>query len=126
MGPRGVGEEPATPPHRVKAPALFGQTKTKTDAELLGISGSLSQFSQGARSTPALRQDRSTAGSAAQSAGRSGVSVRSSRIEALLPKVPELVAQQLRAAIDPLQEEIKEEQARRRKAEADLAELSTA
>jgi len=40
--------------------------------------------------------------------------------------VPELVAQQLRAAIDPLQEEIKEEQARRRKAEADLAELSTA
>ena len=102
---------------------------------------------------------RSTAGSAAQSAGRSGVSVRSSRIEALLPKapparlapcaswtkptrrnfegsvfefevsviyanfvnvtlffsheVPELVAQQLRAAIDPLQEEIKEEQASR-------------
>jgi hypothetical protein len=120
--PRGVGEEPATPPQRVRAPALLKQTQPKTDAELLGISGSLSHFSEGARSMPALHGDRSSVGSAA----RSGVSVRSSRIDALLPKVPELVAQQLRAAIDPLQEEIREEQARRLKAEADLAELSTA
>lgn len=71
---------------------------------------------------PALHGSRSSAGG---SAARSGVSVRSSRINALLPKVPELVAQQLRAAIDPLQEEIKEEQARRQKAEADLAALSS-
>jgi hypothetical protein len=98
--PRGVGEEPATPPQRVRAPALMNQTQPKTDAELLGLTGSLSHFSEGARSMPALHGGRSSVGSAA----RSGVSVRSSRIDALLPKVPELVAQQLRAAIDPLQE----------------------
>jgi hypothetical protein len=120
--PRGVGEEPTTPPQRVRAPADLKQTHAKTDAELLGITGSLSQYSAGARSMPALHGSRSSAGG---SAARSGASVRSSRINALLPKVPELVAQQLRAAIDPLQEEIKEEQARRQKAEADLAALSS-
>lgn len=136
--PRGVGEEPATPPQAHRPvwpkhdPALYSAERLVLPRGPKSRSSASTVVS--IRSAPDLRAEKkggSVAGSATLSRLSHSVepeslisqSVRSSRIDALLPKVPDMVAAQLRAALDPIHAEIEEEQARRRKAEQALAAL---
>jgi len=137
--PRGVGEEPPTPICGHKPVfAKIDPERYAPDRHVLPKRGSSAASTVvSIRSLPDLhhnaevKQIAPKAGSAVGSRFSHSVepqsmvsmSVRSSRIDALLPKVPEMVAQQLRAALDPLQKEIADEQTRRARAERELADL---
>jgi len=138
--PRGVGEEPPTPicahnpiykkidpamyaPERHALPKKAGSSAASTVVSIKSLpdlhkAAEVMQIAPKAGSAVGSRLSHSVEPQSLVS-----MSVRSSRIDALLPKVPEMVAQQLRAALDPLQKEIADEQSRRARAEKELADL---